>query len=30
MEIAQAIFSQITTTYVTGAIWEVGGGIQEI
>ena len=29
-EIAHAIYSQITATYVTGAIWEVGGGIHAI
>jgi len=29
-EIAHTIFSQISATYVTGAIWEVGGGIHAI
>lgn len=30
IEIAHTIFSQVTATYVTGAIWEVGGGIHSI
>ena len=30
MEIAHTIFSQVTATYVTGAIWEVGGGIHSV
>ena len=30
IEIAHTIFSQVTATYVTGAIWEVGGGIHSV
>ena len=30
MEIAHTLFSQVTATYVTGAIWEVGGGIHSV
>ncbi|MBL4823165.1 MAG: SDR family oxidoreductase [Colwellia sp.] len=30
IEIAHTIYSQVTASYVTGAIWEVGGGIHSI